>query len=349
MSRQTEENCLVRLASVAEAVANAAYAEQGVHSVVQAAADLFHAQTVAVVLYDAAGGDLSIKLSRGLSAQFVDSFSRPLGTGVLAEIVRAGMALRLGDSTGDREAAAELRLEHDFASAVAVQLSINRKPLGYIYCDHRDPDHFAREDVQVLRSLGHLASLAIEKAELQDEVARLTVEDPVTGLATYNCFYARLCDEVERALRYGDTVGLMLVELTNLTYVEDVYGRPASVEVIRHAARLLQENTRGIDFAARFGSSQIMLCLIRADEDGLRLVADRIVAVAGRLPAVCEIARGGADEGAAEKAPLSIEVSLGGVLAPRHGREAAVLVSKVQNALLTAKRLGAGRCAIAEA
>ncbi len=345
--QQPVDQCLVRLASVAEAVANAAYAEQGLHAVVQAACDLFGAQTVAIILYDSPSGKLQLKLSRGLSAQYVQTFSRPLGAGVLAEIVLAGMALRLADGRADREAAEELKLEHEFGSAIAVQLSINRKPLGYIFCDHRQAEYFQREHVQTLRCLAHLASLAVEKAQLQDEVARLAVEDPVTGLSTYSYFHSRLCDEIERALRYNDSVGLILVELTNLFDVENIYGRPAAVEVVRHVSRLLQENTRGIDFAAPFRANQIMVCLIRADEAGLKVVAERVAPLADRIPAHCEV-EGEGQRKSADKKLLRIGLSIGGAVAPQHGRDASTLILKVQNALLAAKRLGAGHYALAE-
>lgn len=353
MPRELGRACIVKLASVADEVANAPYAEGGLHGVVQAARDIFHAQTVAVVLMDEETHALSIKLSRGLSSQFVSRFQRDLGSAVLGEVIRGAMALKLSSREDDKAAYEEVRLEHEFNSAMAVHMAVNHKPIGYLYCDHAGKDFFTDGDIRIMRVLASLAALAVQKANLQEQIARLTIEDPATGLSTYSYFYRRLSEEMERVVRYGESVAVLLVEVTNLSRVEDVYGGPAARMLLRQLARLVRENTRGIDFAARFGSNQAILCLVRADETGLRAVAERVLRAVANAEVTCPLPPLPGAETAGDATPtvtkVAFEICGGAAIAPAHGREASLLVTKAEKALLDAKRAGAGSLVVAGA
>lgn len=351
MPRQFGSACVLKLASVAESVANAAHAEEGLHAVVMAAKEIYNPQTVAVVLKEKAADNLYIKLSRGLSAFFIDGFRRPLGSGILAEVVHGGAALHLSSPDDDPEAYNDVKLEKAFASAIAVALTINRKPVGYLYCDHAQPGYFSRTDLQILQCLGHLAALAIEKANLHARVARLAVKDPLTGLCTYNYFYSRLADEIARATRYSESLGLLLLELTNFAHVEDVCGRPGATKTLRDVARFIKEHTRGVDFATRFRTNQAMVCLVRSDDDGLKTAADRIMNLATSSPLTCPVEPGPAAPGEPARETvtrINLQVCAGGAIAPLHGTDPSILVAKAQKALLAAKRLGSGHLTIAD-
>lgn len=337
---------MLRMTAVAQAVADAAYAEEGLHAVVQAACDLFGAQTVALVLLDEGAETSHIKLARGLSAGFISAFSRSLSSGLMAEVVHGGHALRISEADPEDEVYGEVKLEHDFGSALAVQLTINRQPLGCLYVDHRDRGRFGEEDLQLLRCLGHLAALALERASLRDAVARLAAEDHLTGLATYSYLHRRLAIEIERALRYDESVGVLLMEILNLAYVEDVYGRDGAHELLRHLARIVQENTRGVDFSAHFRANTFMTCLVRSDGRALEAVAHRIISAAESLPATCVLSESGRHRG--ETATVPVEICAGGALAPAQARDASTVVSTVEKALIAARRAGAGNFVLAK-
>jgi len=336
-----ETSITVRLASVAQAVADASHAEEGLHAAVQAASHIFDAQTVAVVLLDEGGEGSHIKLARGLSAGFISGFSRPLSCGILAEVVYAGTPLCISEANRRDEVYREAKLEHDFGSLIAVALTVNRRPLGYFHVDTKGVGRLTGQDVVTVRCLGHLAALAVEKGRLQDAVTRLTPEDSLTGLATYTCFHQRLSTEIERVVRYGESLGVLAVEVTNAAWAEDVHGRAGVRELLRHAARTIQGNVRGVDFCARFRANTFLVCLVKADEPAVRSIAGRIIAALDSRPATCPAAEGH------EEARMPVEVCIGAALAPAHGRDAQAIVSEVDKALIAARRAGAGHVAVA--
>jgi diguanylate cyclase (GGDEF)-like protein len=351
MERDTCNTALVRLASVAERVANAASADEGLHAVVQAVKDLFNAQTAAVVLLDEHGDTLHLRAARGLTPAFIARFSRPLGTGIVAEVVVSGMALLLPDPAIDREASKDFRLEGDFGSAMAVQIAAGHKPCGYLYCDHAETGRYERTDLQAFRCIATLAALAIEKARLHDEVRRLAVEDGVTGLFTANHFYSRLSHDIARAIRYGETLGVLLFQVEHLAQVEATYGRQAAEDALRYIAALIREHTRGVDYAARHSEDEIIVCLVRSERIGIERVSERIIGVTSdvgsgiTVPSPADARKAGA---APEARPLRVAVIVAGAAAPEHGKSVADLTASLQNAMRRARSLGAGRLAVAD-
>jgi len=342
---------LTRLAGIADRVANAAHGDEALGALVQAAKDMYHAQTVAIILLSEGTGHLHVRASRGLGAHYAAQFKRPLGSGVLAEVILGGMPLVLADASAASQERDELRLEHDFGSAMIAPITINHKPVGCLYCDHRQEGRFGREDLVSFRALSFIAALAIEKADLQEKVSRLAVEDPVTGLFTYAHFYNRLSYEVARALRYEENLGVLLVAVRDIPKIVESRGDSAAHDVLRAIASLLKENIRAVDFAARFGRHEIIVCLVHADEEGLSAVSERLAATAGK----CRVSTRAAKEAsrpAALEPPETQEVDvslyLAGAVAPEHGRDAGTLVANVQGALLAAKSRGAGQMVLHE-
>lgn len=340
---------LVKLSMAAERVANAMHPDEGLQAVVQAARDIFDAQTVAILVLDEKAENLHIRASRGLTPTFTAGFTRAVGSGIVAEVALGGMALLLPDPGVDHDAYRDARLENDFASAMAVQLAVSHRPVGYLYCDHREPGRFERSELQILRCLGMLAALAIEKQDLQEKVSRLAVTDPVTGLFTYNYFHDRLTDDIARTLRYRGVIAVLVFEIAHLAEVEEMYGRLAAEEVLRYVADIVRGNIRGIDYAARYNTNQIIVSLVRGEKAALSGVAARVNARAGETTVTSTSAASDLTvvPGKRGAQRISVSVYIAGALAPENGHTIADLATSLQEAMNAARKRGPGQLVLA--
>jgi diguanylate cyclase (GGDEF)-like protein len=340
---------LVKLSSVAERVANAVLPDEGLQAVVQAARDIFDAQTAAILVLDDKAESLHVRASRGLTPTYAAGFARVVGSGIVAEVALGGMALLLSDADVDRDAYKDVKLEHDFACAMAVQLAASQRPVGYLYCDHREKDRFGRQELQTLRFLGMLAALALEKQDLEDKVARLAVTDPVTGLYTYNYFYDRLSDDIARVLRYRGMLGVLVFEVAELAKIEESYGRLAAEEVLAYVADIVRSNIRGIDYAARYNANQIIVSLVRGERPALQGVAGRIIALTGETTVTGTHAAPGIEvvPGKRGAQRVTVSVYVAGAVAPEDGRTMAELATSLQDAIALARKRGAGQLVLA--
>jgi diguanylate cyclase (GGDEF)-like protein len=190
---------------------------------------------------------------------------------------------------------------------------------------------FTEDDLDVLRSLGAEAGLALENIELHCQVRRQAVTDELTGLANHGRFQALLNAEIEQVRRYHHPIGLIMLDIDDFKAVNDNYGHPRGDAVLRQVARVLQENSRDADSPARYGGEELSLILPHTDLEGAHAIAERIRAAVEGL----RVARTHGD------GVLRITASLG-VAASTDGDKAA-LIADADAALYEAKRAGKNR------
>ena len=155
-------------------------------------------------------------------------------------------------------------------------------------------------------------------AAREADITYQALHDPLTQLPNR----ARAQRVLARLAEHGETRGgaVILIELRNLRDINASLGLQMGDEVLREAARRLQQNVAPSDTVARFGETQF---LVLAQD----CTAERALLYAAQLAAVI---RAGF-----HIAGVSLEVRLacGVCVAPAHGREADELLQRAQVAL----------------
>ena len=196
---------------------------------------------------------------------------------------------------------------------------------------------FTEDDLDMLRSLAVEAALALENIELHFQLHRQAVTDELTGLANHGRFQELLNVEIEQVHRYHHPIGLIMLDIDDFKAVNDTYGHPQGDAVLRHVARVLQENSRDADSPARYGGEELSLILPHTDLEGAHAIAERIRTAVERLRVPSTDGHG----------VLRITASLG-VAASSDGQKDA-LIADADGALYEAKRAGKNRTVSARA
>lgn len=168
--------------------------------------------------------------------------------------------------------------------------------------------------------------------ELQVEV----VHDPLTGLLNRRGLLQLMQAEMERARRHARPLALLFIDMDHFKHINDTYGHPAGDLCLKNAAlRLCAGANRQCDLIARYGGEEFVVLLPECDEDGARVVAERIrEAVADAY-----------DQGAV---PCRMSVSIGLSTLPAGGIQGVeALIDAADAALYEAKRGGRNRVAVA--
>jgi len=105
---------------------------------------------------------------------------------------------------------------------------------------------------------------------------KLVREDPLTGLSSRRFFEQRLGEEWSRAFRYHHPLSLVLGDLDNFKQINDRYGHPVGDRVLASVGELLRRDLRQSDIAGRYGGDEFVLLLPETEEDGARLIAERL-------------------------------------------------------------------------
>ncbi len=206
--------------------------------------------------------------------------------------------------------------------------------VGAIEVRLRCPDDSGRiieSRVSVLEEEGERIVLAVvrditRRRLMEDELRRLALRDPLTGLANR----AVLRDNLERAVafaaRYGHPGAILLLDLDDFKMINDTFGHAAGDSLLVTLAGRMQEAVRDSDLVARLGGDEFAV-LLHALEDPADAfeAARRVLAVAGRPVQVA----GG---------ELRPRASIGIALVPAHGSSPDALLRAADLALYEAKR-----------
>jgi diguanylate cyclase (GGDEF)-like protein len=112
-----------------------------------------------------------------------------------------------------------------------------------------------------LPSLTDVATNAAAVRRTRQEMARLALTDPLTGLANRALFLDHLEQAIARASRTGNHPAVVFVDLDRFKTVNDSLGHEAGDEVLRAVAERLQSSVRGQDTVARLGGDEFaVLC-----------------------------------------------------------------------------------------
>jgi diguanylate cyclase (GGDEF)-like protein len=109
-----------------------------------------------------------------------------------------------------------------------------------------------------------LEQLGMQAADLE----RQTREDGLTGVSNRRHLDSVLAGEWERAARFGRPLTLAMLDIDHFKQVNDRFSHAVGDEVLRTVARVLRDNTRGVDIVARYGGEEFCLILVetRLDE-----------------------------------------------------------------------------------
>ena len=173
-------------------------------------------------------------------------------------------------------------------------------------------------------------TLEVRTAELRyqvEEVARLSVTDPLTGLANRRRGEQYLEQSLALCRRSHQPLAVILSDLDWFKQVNDRLGHRTGDRVLRQTAGILAGHVRQTDLVVRWGGEEFLVVCPHADQEGVAALAEKL--------------RQRVEEQAVEGGGL-ITLSLGWALA-RGGEGVEDLVARADQGLYLAKQKGRNR------
>ncbi len=189
-----------------------------------------------------------------------------------------------------------------------------------------------------LRRERRLVETGAALREASAQLARLATIDTLTGLLNRRVFDERLGVEFRRSQRYRRPLSLLMIDLDHFKRVNDEHGHPYGDFVLAETARSISDSIRESDVAGRYGGEEFVVMLPETEQKAALTVADKLRAeICGR-----EFRRDGVS------VRLTFSVGIAALPATGMGNEAD-LISRADEALYEAKRLGRDRAVVAAA
>jgi diguanylate cyclase (GGDEF)-like protein len=200
----------------------------------------------------------------------------------------------------------------------------------------------ADDQDQRIRSLeeqvGKLAGDNMQLAVQNRILAEASARDSLTGL--YNRWYVidKIESEINRSLRNGSPMALLMLDIDHFKNVNDTYGHTAGDHVLQVVARLLKESCRVYDVPGRYGGEEFCLLLPDIALPSTPNVAERIRHRLETTPM----------EFTGESLVVTASIGIAGIDATTRDPvlSPAALIDRADHALYEAKHLGRNRVAV---
>ena len=289
-------------------------------------------QALSLLLFDHQHQELVFAATELLREQTVlqpgviDGARMRLGQGIAGWVARHREPLRLDDAAADPRHDPSLARQAGLVprGMICVPLTHRDRLLGVVQVINRpDGRSFTAEDQRLVQALADHAAIAIANAQLYHEVEQASLTDDLTGLGNTRQFHRVLPPLLDGAI----PLSLLVLDLDHLKQVVDTFGHLVGSRTIATVGRLIADQLRPGDVAARFGGDEFVVVLPSTDTGPATDVAERIRSAV----ATCATPDG------LDVDIRDVTASLGVATAPRHATDADGLFKAADAAMYAVK------------
>ena len=166
----------------------------------------------------------------------------------------------------------------EHGSYIGIPLKNENRIEGVMGFSHRKTSAFQVKDFDLLRTLSHLISAGLEKAELFKKTLELARVDELTGLLNYRVLLEKLEEEVRRKVRTGREFSFIMIDIDDFKRINDRYGHLEGSRLIAQMGPLLKSAVRtgSTDTCFRYGGEEFSVMLAETNSDEAMAVAERV-------------------------------------------------------------------------
>lgn len=243
-------------------------------------------------------------------------------------------AVRLGktyESAGTKGPRCEHIEPLEGRSSVCIPMVVNGESLGliqYTYALDQDAKAVLRSGSEVAERFAFTTS----NLALRERLREQSVRDPLTGLFNRRYLDEMLEREIERARRFEQPLGVLMLDIDHFKELNDVEGHEVGDAVLREFGRLLASGFRTGDEAFRYGGEEFVVLMPDACAQDVVERAEGLREVLRKL----RVQVGGRTVG-------PVTASMGVSAFPADGSTAAELLRAADQALYGAKEAGRDR------
>jgi len=231
-----------------------------------------------VLLYQPESGNLVCRASAGMVPGVSPDFAIGRGEGISWRVFESGEAVYIPDVRATPDFRYYDGEKPEVRSFMSVPLLSKGKVVGILNINHPVPHAFDGESLATLRVLATYIAIAVENAELFHFVKTLADKDSLTLLHNHGAFHTRLLVEIERAVRYGRSLSVIMLDLDGFKEINDTHGHIVGDRILMMTAGVLCAHLRKSDVAARYGGDEFAVILPETDLAATSAIAGRIAA-----------------------------------------------------------------------
>ncbi|KJU85552.1 diguanylate cyclase (GGDEF) domain-containing protein [Candidatus Magnetobacterium bavaricum] len=228
----------------------------------------------ALVLKSPEDDYLRIATRYNISGHFSSAYRRGIGNGIVGRVFYKDQFVVVTDQS-DMDDYYDLWMEKDYDVAIAVQVSIDSRTVGFLalYFDKGFEVTQSLQEFLIVMSI--LIAEALSKEQFTALLNQLRDIDSTTGLAYFHFFHKKLRDEFEKSRRHKIPLTLVIMDMDNFKDILNIYGFEVARELYVELADHLKSCIRGIDMLGCYGIDEFILYMPNTPMDKAQVVIER--------------------------------------------------------------------------
>jgi len=182
--------------------------------------------------------------------------------------------------------------ENKPGSYVGVALMNDNRVVGVMGFSNGRKAAFRVEDFDLLRTVSHLISVGLEKADLFKKTLELARVDELTGLYNYRVLLEKMEEEVRRRVRTGREFSFIMIDIDDFKKINDRFGHLEGSRLLAQMGPLLKTSCRvgSTDVCFRYGGEEFSVLLAETDMAEAEAVAERVRKSIDEFPFTVKVA-----------------------------------------------------------
>lgn len=175
--------------------------------------------------------------------------------------------------------------------------------------------------------------------ELSQRLRTMAYRDSLTGLYNHRYFYEQLAHEVERSIRYGQPLAVLLMDMNNFKEINDTFGHIVGDKCLSLVGQVIARQIRGSDVGARYGGDEFVVILPNTGMEEALATAEKLAEAVTKIAAL----HPGEED-------VKLGISVGVAACPDDCRSAGELLHVADQRLYdvkAARKIGRGRADVA--
>ena len=212
--------------------------------------------------------------------------------------------------------------------SILLPLVIEKQTIGLLSLWGED---LQKNDIQAASIFGGQVAIAIENANLIQEVQRLAITDELTNVLNRRGFDEVANREFGAAKRYSRPLSLIMLDIDRFKAINDVYGHPIGDEILIEIAARACTKIRETDYISRYGGEEFLILLTEQKPENAKTVAERIRRSVAEQPFNTSVGK------------ITVTISIGVTGANTQISSISMMIKTVDKALYKSKENGRNR------
>lgn len=290
---------------------------------------VFHATSGIIYGVDQETGKLSVVSSFGYSDKLLEKMKeRGVSHTSSCEACKKMGAIIVEDLAVDKKCPNLTKV--DSGSSICLPITSKQSLRGVLHIRRPEKEAFLTEDIQLAKAMTRQFGIAMQRASLFDQLNKLAITDPLTGLYNMRRLNRDLGREIQRSGLYHRPFSIIMSDVDHFKQLNDRFGHPAGDDILKNVAEALNSTTRDVDLVYRYGGDEFAILMPETDGTQAVEAAERYLERTRAL----KIAVEGRNES------ISVTLSMGLASYSLETYEPDELIAQADRALYIAKATG---------